>query len=255
MSKKTKKPNETPQPPANREVRIMSPDDVELRVHDGDGDDGLRITGYAAKFGKWSADLGWFREKIRKGAFDEALKESDVRALKNHDINLLLGRTTSGTLRLDANSVGLHFECDVPNTTTGNDTVEEIKRGDLTGCSFAFTVVEDEWKYKEDDTVERTIVKIGQLFDVGPVTYPAYPDTTVAARSLDAFKAGSREDQESDQANTEHRTPNTESRTEDKPEEDKPIEETPEARARRRTIEVGYRKAGRILNRCRPADV
>ena len=168
--------------PEALERRVMAIDDIELRVTDGESP---KITGYAAKFNKWSLDLGGFREKIKKGAFDEAMEVSDVRALKNHDPNLLLGRTTSGTLRLSSNSVGLGFEIDPPDTSTGRDTVTEIRRKDITGCSFSFTTAEDDWKYLEDGSVERTIIRVGELFDVGPVTYPAYPDTTVAARSLE----------------------------------------------------------------------
>jgi len=211
------------------ERRVLSVDDVELRVTD---DEKPKITGYAAKFGKWSVDLGGFVEKIRAGAFDDALKEADVRALKNHDPNLILGRTTSGTLRLDTNSVGLRFEVDPPNTSTGKDTVEEIRRKDITGCSFAFTVAEDDWKYKEEGPVERTIIRVGELFDVGPVTYPAYPDTTVAARSLDAFKESLKR--------------NKPEKKEEKPKE---IDAT-----RQRDIERKYRKAGRIIARNKSAE-
>lgn len=210
------------------ERRVLAVDDIELRVTDGDEP---KITGYAAKYGKWSLDLGGFTERIKKGAFDEALEESDVRALKNHDPNLLLGRTSSGTLRLTSNTVGLSFEVDVPDTTTGKDTVVEIRRKDITGCSFSFTTAEDDWKYLEDGSIERTIIKVGQLFDVGPVTFPAYPDTTVAARSLDAFKE-SRKKQEEDEKR------------------DKQIDDE-----RQREIERGYRKAGRIINRCKSAEV
>jgi len=214
--------------PSDCERRILPVEDIELRVTD---DDKPKIIGYAAKFGKWSVDLGGFRERIKKGAFDEALEKSDVRALKNHDPNLLLGRTTSGTLRLSTNSVGLQTEIDPPDTTTGRDTVEEIRRKDITGMSFAFTVAEDDWKYNEDDTVERTIIKFGELFDVGPVTYPAYPDTTVAARSLDVFK--------------EHHEKEIEEK-----EKTKVID-----RDRQKDIERKYQKAGRIINRCRLAEV
>ena len=178
-------PKEETNKTETREQRIISIDDVELRITD---DEQPKITGYAAKYNSWT-DMGWFRERIKPGAFDDALKESDVRCLKNHDPNLILGRTTNNTLRLNSNSVGLQFDNDMPDTTTGNDTREEIRRGDISGCSFAFTVAEDVWTYFDDDKLdERTIVKIGQLFDVGPVTYPAYPDTSVAARSLDKFK-------------------------------------------------------------------
>lgn len=215
--------------PANVERRLLPVDDVELRVID---DDSPRIAGYAAKYNKWSVDLGGFTEKIRKGAFDEAMEKSDIRCLKNHDPNLILGRSTSGTLRLKSNTVGLNFEADVPKTTTGTDTVEEIRRKDITGCSFSFTTLEDDWKYNEDGTVERTIVKVGEMFDVGPVTYPAYPDTTVAARSLEVFKK-------------QH------SENKDNKKENKPAQIDDE---RMRELRVGYRRCGRIINRCKQAE-
>lgn len=230
--------------PTACERRILSTDDMELRVDEGDDP---QISGYAAKYGKWSTDLGGFFEKIRAGAFDEALADadSDVRALKNHDPNLLLGRTASKTLRLESNSVGLKFNLDVPKTTTGRDTVEEIRRKDITGCSFSFTTAEDDWKYLEDGSVQRTIIKVAKLFDVGPVTYPAYPDTSVAVRSLDAFKASTeppapdrgQEDQANEPAGDEHQ------------EQTQTID-----RERERDIAKKYRKAGRIIHRCRSAD-
>jgi len=167
-----------------KEVRVFSFEDIDFRV---DQDEKPKLTGYAAKYNSFT-DLGWFKERIKSGAFDGVL-DNDVRCLKNHDPNLILGRTRNKTLRLSSNSVGLKFENDVPDTSTGRDTLEEIRRGDISGCSFAFTVAEDDWRYFDDDRpAERTIVKIGQLFDVGPVTYPAYPDTSVAARSLEKVK-------------------------------------------------------------------
>lgn len=225
----------------NIERRVINPEDVELRVSDGDDP---KITGYAAKFGKWSVDLGGFTEKIRAGAFDKALEDSDVRALKNHDPSLLLGRSSSKTLRLSTNTVGLQFELDVPNTTTGRDVVEEIRRKDISGCSFSFTTAEDDWKYNEDGTVQRTIIKIGELFDVGPVTYPAYPDTTVAVRSLDAFKETVPFEKSSD-------TPAEKQEPEKRAEQD-PANEILDPETQR-LYERKYRKAGRIINRCRPA--
>ena len=239
---KTIREDEYPKADAGKvERRIMAIDDIEMRVTD---DENPRITGYAAKFGIFT-DLGWFREKIRAGAFDEALKTSDVRCLKNHDPNLILGRTTSKTLRLETNSVGLKFDNDMPDTTTGKDTREEIRRGDISGCSFSFTVNEEDWKYYEDKPSERTIIKIGQLFDVGPVTYPAYPDTTVAARSLDKFK-------ENNQIATDENEPGNNGQ-ENRAGDDIPTpevkEETEEERAQRRKIEIGYKQAGRIIDR------
>lgn len=213
-----------------KEQRISAIDDVELRITD---DEQPKIEGYAAKYGKFT-DIGWFRERIKAGAFDEALQESDVRCLKNHDPNLILGRTKNQTLRLESNTVGLRFANDIPNTTTGKDAREEIKRGDISGCSFAFTVAEDDWKnYEDGRPSERTIVKIRELFDVGPVTYPAYPDTTVAARSLDKFKETNK------------------TKENDKHED----EQKPELGIdRQRDIEKKYRKAQRIINRNKPAN-
>lgn len=205
-----------------KELRTIGLEDIELRVTD---DKQPRLTGYAARYNSFT-DLGWFRERIKAGAFDDALKTSDVRCLKNHDPNLILGRTKNETLRLESNTLGLKFDNDIPDTTTGKDTLAEVKRGDISGCSFAFTVAEDDWKYFDDDRPsERTIVKIGQLFDVGPVTYPAYPDTTVAARSLERVKA----------------------------EENKEVNEID--RERQLEVERNYRKAGRIINRNKSADV
>lgn len=165
------------------ERRVLFFDDTELRAEDGDKP---RLIGYAAKYGIFT-DLGYFREKIKAGAFDKVLGD-DVRCLKNHDPNLILGRTKNKTLRLTSNSVGLKYEDDIPATNTGKDTLEEVRRGDISGCSFAFTVAEDDWRYFEDKPAERTIIKIGRLFDVGPVTYPAYEDTTVSARSREKAK-------------------------------------------------------------------
>jgi len=233
---------------SRKETRLMQPEDAEFRIDDND--DEVRISGFAAKFGKWSENLGGFREKIRKGAFTEAIKESDVRALKNHDSNLLLGRTKSGTLRLEETSTGLRFVCDVPDTVTGRDTVTEIKRGDLSGCSFAFTVEEDDWKYKEDnDLVERIIIKVGRLYDVGPVTYPAYPDTTVAARSLEEFRETlPKEPKEEEGAEEEIEEVEETEEVEEKVEENQLDFETQHA------IDAGYRKAGRIIQRCSKSE-
>ena len=236
--------------PEALERRVMAIDDIELRVTDGDEP---KITGYAAKYNKWSLDLGGFREKIKKGAFDEAMEVSDVRALKNHDPNLLLGRTTSGTLRLSSNSVGLGFEIDPPDTSTGRDTVTEIRRKDITGCSFSFTTAEDDWKYLEDGSVERTIIRVGELFDVGPVTYPAYPDTTVAARSLERV-LHENETPEAIVPEEERAVPTAEIEPATPPEvKAEPVLDLIDDE-RMRIAWVKYRKLGRMLNRFKQAN-
>jgi len=168
----------------DREVRCRMLG-LELRAaKDGASSPGTMV-GYAAVFDKFSEDLGYFREKIAPGAFSDALARSDVRALKNHDPNNLLGRLKAGTLRLHEDEVGLRVEIDLPDTQLGRDTAEEMRRGDMDGQSFSFTTDVDQWDYSGDVPI-RTLVKVRDLYDVGPVTFPAYTQTSAAMRSLEA---------------------------------------------------------------------
>lgn len=140
------------------------------------------IAGTAAVTDTLSDEIFGFREKIAPGAFDAALKRSDIRGLYNHSPLYVLGRVKSGTMTLRADQKGLHYEIpELPESRA--DVAEAIQRGDVDGNSFAFTVEKDEWEYKKDGTAIRTITEFGELFDVGPVTYPAYPATTVSARA------------------------------------------------------------------------
>jgi uncharacterized protein len=145
------------------------------------------IRGYGAVFDRLSENLGGFREKIAVGAFDDVLND-DVRALFNHDANHILGRTKAGTLHLFVDEAGLGYEIDTPDTQTGRDLVTSMKRGDVSQSSFGFTVDDDEWSEDEEGRTVRTIKKVSRLFDVSPVTYPAYPDASAAVRSLEAWK-------------------------------------------------------------------
>ena len=135
-------------------------------------------------------NLGMFDERIAPGAFDDVM-DNDVRALFNHDPNFVLGRTTSGTLRLSLDERGLFSEIDLPESAT--QLREAIHRGDVTQMSFGFTVAEDQWD-EESGRELRTITKIGRLFDVSPVTFPANPNTDVALRSLEEFRATTKPD-------------------------------------------------------------
>jgi HK97 family phage prohead protease len=146
------------------------------------------IAGVAAVYTQ-AYDTGYFSETIAPGAFTRALSEKqDVRCLFNHDPNQLLGRTKSGTLRMEDSPDGLKFDCDTdPNTTAGRDVPAMIDRGDVDGCSFSFNVRKDTWSDEFDDTgryvTSHRVIDDLDLFDVGPVTYPAYTDTSVGARS------------------------------------------------------------------------
>ena len=142
------------------------------------------IEGYAAVFNTVT-DLGWFSEQIAPGAFKRAIAEKqDVRCLFNHDPNQVLGRTKSGTLTLEEDNTGLKFSCDMPDTTIGNDVRSMIKRGDVDQCSFGFIVMQESIAYGDDGTATRTIQDC-DLFDVSPVTFAAYPTTSVQARSIE----------------------------------------------------------------------
>ena len=144
------------------------------------------ISGYASKFDTWSEPIyGWFVEKIARGAFEKT-DMSDVIMVFNHDISGVLARTTSGTLKLTVDDVGLRFEFDSPETTLGNDMLELVRRGDISKCSFKFVVETDEWRYADDKNKleydERTVKSIAKLYDVSLVTYPAYKDTEASVR-------------------------------------------------------------------------
>jgi len=156
-------------------------------------DDGsTTITGHAAVFNQMSSDLGGFREVIAPGAFTDALNKEtlDCRCLINHDPNLLLARSSSGTLQLKETEKGLSYSFSVPDTTYGRDILISMARGDVSQSSFAFTIEDDSWETTEDGEV-RTINKIRDLWDTSIVTYPAYPDAddlTLAQRSLAIYK-------------------------------------------------------------------
>jgi uncharacterized protein len=163
-----------------QEIRSKYGDNVELRTSEvrAAGDDTLVIEGYAANF-EQTTDLGYFRETIARGAFDGVL-EDDVRLLLNHD-GAPMARTTNGTLELTVDESGLRYRAALADTQDGRDLYKLIKRGDISQSSFAFTIEEQSWN---EDRTERTISKVGRLMDVSPVTYPAYPTTTVSARNL-----------------------------------------------------------------------
>lgn len=154
---------------------------VELRA-EVNGD---RLVGHAAVFNQ-VADLPQHQEMLARSAFDAVLKrdDTDVRALFNHDPNLLLGRQGAGTLRIGVDSEGLEFEIpNLPNTTAGNDVRELVSRGDLVGASFAFVPDQDEWTSGTQGRQLRTHTSVARLLDVSPVTYPAYDGASVSMRS------------------------------------------------------------------------
>lgn len=164
--------------------------ECELRV-DRDEDGVATITGFAAVFNKWSVDLGGWTEKIARGAFSNVLdNDPDTRALVDHDASMIIGRTTAGTLFLSEKRAGLAVEILPPDTQVGRDIVTNIEAGNVTGMSFAFRLAPDgdEWHEDKKGNITRTVLEVGELADVSTVTYPAYPDTSVAVRSLDEWR-------------------------------------------------------------------
>ena len=166
----------------------------EIRILDGLGIEERKdnrpptLKGYAAVFDTETDIGGFFREKIARGAFADAISKAsaDVHALFNHDDNVVLGRMKSATLRLSEDDHGLAVEIDTPDTQDARDLIAKIKRGDIDQMSFAFRVRpggSDKWDYSQD-TPLRTIEKIGELFDVSVVTRGAYPTTEIGLRSL-----------------------------------------------------------------------
>lgn len=141
------------------------------------------IVGYGAVFDRNSSDMG-FIESIDSGAFNRTINAADVRGLANHDPNWLLGRTKAGTMRLRTDANGLYYEIDV-NTADpdGQRALAKVQRGDWDGSSFSFTTIRDEWNW-EATPPERRLLEVS-LIDVGPVTYPAYPDATATSRALE----------------------------------------------------------------------
>lgn len=172
----------------------------ELRV-DGDAGPMQRIIGFGAVFNSLSEDLGGFREMILPGAFADAIANDDVRALFNHDSNLILGRNRAGTLRLSEEAQGLRYEIDPPDTSYARDLMVSLERGDVNQSSFGFVVEEESWQHPNSERFYpiRVLHRV-RLFDVSPVVFPAYAATSVAVRAIEQAKTLGRASQEDDDA-------------------------------------------------------
>ncbi|EHQ3483999.1 HK97 family phage prohead protease, partial [Escherichia coli] len=135
------------------------------------------LTGYVVRWDKLSELLwGEFYEKFQRGAFTEWLAAgNDVRGLYEHDHSMLLGRTRSGTLKLEEDETGLRFELTPPDTSTGRDVIELVKRGDISGMSFGFRSRKDVWDTTTDPCV-RTVL-VAELYEITVTSVPAYPDS------------------------------------------------------------------------------
>lgn len=163
------------------ERRFANPGLIEIRKEDAKSD---RVEGYAAIFNS-TTNLGAFDERIAPGAFDDVLND-DVRVLFNHDFNYPLARSNNGqgTAKLWIDDKGLKYSFKPGSQSYARDLVEAIERGDVTQSSFGFQIDNDSQKWEHRDGRDiRTILKVKRLWDVSPVTVPAYTDTAVALRS------------------------------------------------------------------------
>lgn len=154
--------------------------DAELRATD---DDKPMLIGYASKYGNWYP-VGGFLERIQAGAFDEVLrdKDTDVVASMNHNVDYAFARQSGGTLRLRSNSVGLQYEADITDDD-GQRVYKKVKSGTILGSSFMFSDVDDTWEFKDGEPPRRTVTRIGKLYELGPVVWPANTAATVKARA------------------------------------------------------------------------
>lgn len=166
---------------------------VELRCELRSENGGRHISGKAISFDTQSNDIG-FIEILHRGCISqELIDSSNIVFLYNHDYNQVIARANKGkgTLNIDLRDDGVYFDLEVPNTTMGNDLLENIRLGNITQCSFGFNYANEEGAYKDEkigDVWYRNVYKIGELYDLSAVTYPAYDDTYVNARMQERSK-------------------------------------------------------------------
>jgi HK97 family phage prohead protease len=162
---------------SKRELRFCA----ELRA----GSEELVIKGRPAIYNSLSKDLGGFRELLLPGCFD--LTDPEIYCAWQHDVSKILGRVSAGTLQLSSDSIGLNMRCELPNSPLGHDVYESVKRRDVSQMSFGMYVDQDSWDTANDERgqkFERRSVKKARVFEVSPVTTPAYDSSSVSARSL-----------------------------------------------------------------------
>lgn len=170
-----------------KEIRSFNVDTTGLEVRN-DEDDKPKIKGYAAVFDSLSEQLGFFREKIEKGAFSRSIIENEIKALWNHNDDYVIGTKSrdTQTLKLEEDDHGLRVEIDPPKWADW--IVESIERGDVKKMSFGFFVRKDEWDESDPKNPVRTLKEV-ELLEVSPVTFPAYPETSVTARAIKAMRS------------------------------------------------------------------
>jgi len=172
------------------ENRTLTMHDIKTR---SDTDEGPILEGYFAVFNEIYEVWPGATESIAPGAFSEALN-GDIRALYNHNTDLVLGRTSAGTLELQQDDRGLYGRIKVnPNDTDAMNAYQRVARGDITGCSFGFEIEKEETEHRQDGTVHWTITKVNPLYEVSPCVFPAYTQTSVESRGRELAAMRKRE--------------------------------------------------------------
>lgn len=204
-----KTPARDPRPAASRTVaqrHTLQLDPRALTVRsegEGDGAGVLRFAGHAVVYDRWTEIYDWwfgsYLERIAPGAAHGVL-DHDVRLLMNHDPNLVLARTTSGSLRLYEDSTGVLVEAELAPTTYARDLATLLQRGDVSQMSFSFVPGDEEWDERPDGMWLRTITRLDELYDVSIVTYPAYEDTDAGMRSWPRVARAGRRNSAADEA-------------------------------------------------------
>lgn len=206
---------------------------VEIRCELRSENGGRRISGKAISFDTQSNDIG-FIEILHRGCISqELIDSSNIVFLYNHDYNQVIARTNKGkgTLNIDLRDDGVYFDLEVPNTTMGNDLLENIRLGNITQCSFGFNYANEEGAYKDEkigDVWYRNVYKIGKLYDLSAVTYPAYDDTYVNARMQERSKM---EDKLKETEEIQKEVRAEEKKEEDKMSDERACEKNPDERA------------------------
>ena len=185
-----------------REMTCRTFDMDALEIRAGVIDKEKHLAGHGAVYDRWSVDLGGFKELFEQGTFAESIKRDDIRSLQNHDAHYILGRTKAGTLALEEDKKGVKFDVTLPETSYARDLLVSVERRDITGCSIIFFVdpKDERWLVDGEEVdfldalmamwdekkhkVERRVSK-AEMADIGPVTFPAYPQTDVKARAVE----------------------------------------------------------------------
>lgn len=175
----------------------------ELSLEKKEEQESSRLIGYAMKYNVLSSDRGGYRDVFRDGVFGD-LVGKDIKAFRDHDESLYLGRTKNSTVQLWADEIGLKFTIDLPETTVGRDTLALIKRNDLSGMSFGVVVKQHRWKDEAKGPIRE--IYEADLHEISVVFNPAFPKTEVALASLNQWKEQKIEIEKEEE--TELKTPN-----------------------------------------------